>query len=281
MNEVFERHLTVCKAPQILLDLLSENCPQISKQKLKLAMKYGAVWISRDGCKTVRVRRAKKVLKIGDEVHFYYDESILFSDITPAKLVADEGDFSVWNKPCGMFSQGTKWGDHNSIARWIEIFGLTINRLPERPVFLVHRLDRATNGLIIVAHSKKTARLLSALFETRKVEKRYSAVVSGRFAAKPSSFLDSDVDGKRALTIILSTKFNPQTNQTSVMLKIETGRKHQIRKHLSELGFAIVGDRLYAGINTDQVSDLMLRSCYLNFICPLSNIDKTYRLDGY
>jgi len=283
MNEVLEKHLTVSKNDQTLLDILSENCPQISKRKLKLAMKYGAVWLTpaKQNTKTTRTQRAKKILQCGDQVHLYYNEAFLFSEVTPAKLISDEGEYSVWNKPCGMLSQGTKWGAHTCITRWIEIFGLTLNRLPERPAFLVHRLDRATNGLIIVAHSKKAARQLSNLFETRKVEKHYSAVVPGRFSVEPFSILDSEVDGKQALTIILSTKFNLQTNQTSVMLKIETGRKHQIRKHLSEIGFAIVGDRLYAGINADQLPDLMLRSCYLNFICPFSNIEKAYRLDGY
>ncbi|MCF6193973.1 MAG: pseudouridine synthase [Kangiellaceae bacterium] len=142
---------------QTAIDCLSLSCPQISIKKLKLAMTYGAVWLSREKSKTVRVRRAKRKLLKGDKLSIYFDEKILFSPISPAQLISDEGEYSIWNKPSGMFSQGTKWGDHSSIARWVELFGLAKNDLDLRPAFLVHRLDRATSGIILLAHSKKMA----------------------------------------------------------------------------------------------------------------------------
>jgi len=290
MNQAFEKHLTVCKDTQTLLDLLSENCPQISKQKLKLAMKYGAVWLtsSNKKNKTTRIRRAKKVLQLGDEVHLYYDESILFAEITPAKLISDEGEYSAWDKPCRMFSQGTKWSDHSSIARWVELFGLDLNRLQLRPTFLVHRLDRATNGLILVAHSKKAASLLTALFENKMMKKHYSALVKGDYLTKGVLRMDADIDGKSASTVVLSSEYQPDKDQTALLLEINTGRKHQIRKHLSGAGFSIVGDRLYGNM-TDEIEehrineqpDLMLRSCHLEFTCPFSQDQRIYQLMGY
>jgi len=286
MNEAFDKHLTVSKDTQTLIDLLSENCPQISKQKLKLAMKYGAVWLTgknKQNNKTVRVRRAKKELKLGDEVHLYYDESILFADITPAKLVSDEGEYSVWDKPCGMFSQGTKWGDHSSITRWIEIFGFELNQLQPRPVFLVHRLDRATNGLVLVAHNKKMASQLAELFENRKIEKHYSALVPGCYSPESLMQLDEGIDGRSALTVILSSEYLSEKDQTLLSLKIETGRKHQIRKHLAAIGHPVIGDRLYTNAEREfkNYPDLMLRSCYLKFICPFSAQQRIYQLPSY
>ncbi len=281
-----EKHLTVCKSEQTILDCLSENCPQISRQKLKLAMKYGAVWLTpkaqnNQSRNTIRIRRAKKLLQKGDQVHLYYNEAILFSEFKPARLVSDEGEYSIWDKPCGMFSQGTKWGDHTAITRWVELFGLSQNDLLERSCFLVHRLDRATSGLIIVAHSKKAAQLLSELFENRKIDKQYSVRVKGQYpSATTMQRLTRDIDGKSAATIVISSEYLVDKNQTSLILKIDTGRKHQIRKHLSEVGYAIIGDRLYGEyiINGEGRSDLMLKSCYLAFECPITQNQMCYQL---
>jgi tRNA pseudouridine32 synthase / 23S rRNA pseudouridine746 synthase len=176
MNEMspkIERHVPVEGEGSTAIEILANACPSISRQKLKSAMQYGAVWVTQNS-QISRLRRAKKVLAPGDQLHLYYDAKILFEAIQPAKLIADETAYSIWHKPCGMFSQGTKWGDHSSICRWVEMVGL-----PNRPTYLVHRLDRATNGLIVVAHQKKVAASLANLFEQRQIEKHYRATVIG------------------------------------------------------------------------------------------------------
>jgi len=264
-------NLTISEVGQTTITALYNANPDISKQKLKQAMQYGAVWLTRSG-KTNRIRRAKKILDIGDELHLYFNEQTLFAEIVPAKLIADEIEYSVWDKPCGMFSQGTKWGDHTSISRWVELYGLEQNNIPQRPCFLVHRLDRATSGLIIVAHSKKVASQLAALFETRQIEKHYTAVVSGHYMAEPErQEFEADIDGKSAKSIILSAEYDEDKDQTSLLVKIESGRKHQIRKHLSGVGYPIIGDRLYGEKDIDDkpLPDLLLRSCFIEFVCPV------------
>ncbi len=272
-----EPNLTVILALSIL-------APNISKQKLKQALTFGAVWLTQKG-RTERVRRAKRTLNVGDEIHLYYNPDILFPPIIPAKLVSYEGEYSIWNKPCGMFSQGTKWADHSSIARWVELFGLTKNQLPQQPSFLVHRLDRATSGLIVIAHSKKTAAQFSQLFELRKIDKRYKAVVNGKFPANlVLKELTENIDGKAALSTVLSSEYYHEADQSSLIIQIKTGRKHQIRKHLSGIGFPVVGDRLYGRLDdlnivkNEIVPDLMLQSNYLKFKCPISAKEKMYHL---
>jgi len=296
MNEsgpFFEKHLTVCKSNQTILDCLSENCPQISKQTLKLAMKYGAVWITPQYCKdqprndqsqnnlsskTARIRRAKKILQTGDQVHLYYNEAILFSEIKSAKLVSDEGEYSIWNKPCGMFSQGGKWGDHTSITRWVELFGLGLNQLEQRPCFLVHRLDRATRGIILVAHSKQVANQFSKLFEQRKIYKQYRAIVAGQYPNETSfQILMDDIDHKKAKTKILSIDYDKELNRSMLTLTIETGRKHQIRKHLAGVDFPVIGDRFH-GVGKDTEIDLQLVASQLSFVCPLTSEQRCYSI---
>jgi len=278
----FEKHFIIAEEKQTTISALQLNISKLSKNKLKLAMKYGAVWLTSENRKTVRVRKAKKLLNIGDKLSIYYDEEILFSDIKPAKLITDEGDYSIWNKPKGMFSQGTKWGDHNSIARWVELFGFENYDITTKPTFIVHRLDRATSGLIVVSHSKKATQLLTKIFENRMVDKKYQAVVNGEFPlADIPRTINEKIDGRIALTQILSTKFNQIKKESTLIVKIKTGRKHQIRKHLASIEFPIIGDRLY-GNKTElikmeyQQPDLMLTSFYLSFICPFTKTKREY-----
>lgn len=273
-----EDHIKITVQGLSLIELLAKHHSQISKQKLKKALSFGAVWLTK-GKQANRIRRAKKELLIGDEVHLYYDESILFKSIQPAHLVADEVAYSVWNKPCGMFSQGSKWGDHSSICRWIEL-----NQMPNRQCYLVHRLDRATSGLMLVAHSKKITAKLALLFEERLVDKRYKAIVFGEYKADEyPQKVESEIDGRKAVTIILESKFDPNKNHSELNIKLETGRKHQIRKHLSGLGYSIIGDRLYGDYTAEEVAnanlpDLQLQSYQLSFKCPISEQVKSFEV---
>lgn len=89
--------------PQPAIDCLAAQF-SLSRQKLKLLMQNGAVWLE-NAQGIHRLRRAKKMLQPGDCLHVYYDEAIQQAQTLPAQLVADEGDYSVWNKPSGMYSQ--------------------------------------------------------------------------------------------------------------------------------------------------------------------------------
>lgn len=118
MNERFETHIRAENSGQTALDLLAGHT-SLTKRQLKAATASGAVWLeSRRGIR--RIRRAKKSLTPGDTQHLYYDSRIQSQAAGGAVLVADEGDYSVWNKPYGMYSQGTRWGDHCTIYRWAE-----------------------------------------------------------------------------------------------------------------------------------------------------------------
>ena len=113
----------------------------------------------------------KKQINTGETLHFYFDEKVL-SQVSPeAKLIDDCGHYSVWFKPNGMLSQGSKWSDHCTITRWAQ------THLPgDRACFLVHRLDRATSGIILVAHTKSATKAFGKLFERHDLTKCYQAI---------------------------------------------------------------------------------------------------------
>ncbi|MGI9262989.1 MAG: pseudouridine synthase, partial [Woeseiaceae bacterium] len=142
--------------------------------------------------------------------------------------------------------------------------------------FTVHRLDRAAEGLILVAHAKGVAAKLAQMFRDREVEKRYTAVVSGDFSSQPVPLrIDAPLDGKPAISEISFVR--AEAGQSQVDVLIATGRKHQIRRHLADLGHPIAGDRLY-GDGVDDDVDLQLMAYLLAFHCPIADKPVEYRL---
>ena len=273
----FESHISVTaedtRIPELTaLDILASHT-RLSKQRLKRVMGNGAVWLENDRGIN-RLRRAKKPVHEGETLHIYYDEAIQDTPPEPAELAADEGDYSIWNKPYGMYSQGTKWGDHCTIYRWAE------SQL-QRPSFLVHRLDRAASGLIIIAHSKKTAAAFARLFEERKIKKLYRIEVSGSYQELHEKvqtlpyIISSPIDDRPAVSKIIAIE-ESENNRTIVHLEIETGRKHQIRKHMAGLGHPVIGDRLYGSTQLEE--NLQLQSRYLKFDCPITGEAREYSL---
>ena len=269
----FESHITIDAAGDTVINQLKQNTA-LNIQTLKKAMKNGSVWLeSSHGIH--RIRRAKKNVNKGDQIHLYYDEAIQNTQPEAAILIADEGDYSIWNKPYGMYSQGTKWGDQCSIYRWAEQ-----HLKPQRTAFVVHRLDRAANGLIILAHSKKMAAVFSGMFKYRKIKKQYKAVIAGNIQQLTLPYtISSDIDDKPAVTHIKEQTHNGDRNNgktSTLTIEIETGRKHQIRKHLAEISHPILGDRLYG--KEPYHGNLQLCAYLLEFHCPLTDELKTYVL---
>ncbi|MDH5592598.1 MAG: RNA pseudouridine synthase, partial [Gammaproteobacteria bacterium] len=211
----------------------------------------------------------------GETLHIYYDITVLDRVPPEPELIADEGRYSVWNKPYGMLSQGSKWGDHCTITRWAEQ-----HLKPQRVSFVVHRLDRAANGLIIIGHEKGAAAALSRLFQQRRVDKHYRIIVHGKFSDEATLDnpvrVDTDIDGRSAVSYFSLINYDGERDRSLLEVTIETGRKHQIRRHISEIGFPVVGDRLH-GIEGDK-EDLQLMAYYLAFECPYSHTRKEFNV---
>ncbi|HCS64553.1 MAG TPA: RNA pseudouridine synthase [Cellvibrio sp.] len=253
---------TVNQAEQTALDLLAEGTG-LPKQRIKDAMNKGAVWWTLKG-KTLRLRRATKVLYKGSKIQFFYDAQVLARKPEDATLIYDGGNYSIWFKPAGMLSQGSQWGDHCSILRWVEVNGQPNEGQRQRECFLVHRLDADAMGLIILAHDGQSAAKLSALFQARDMCKFYQAwVVDDCDIPTTGLTLNFELDGKSAITHI--KKVRVDSNKTLLDVHIETGRKHQIRRHLANIGHPIVGDKLYG---TKSSLGLQLIAYRLEFICP-------------
>ncbi len=263
-----ELHLPVTVATPAV-ECIARHC-DLSRTRIKQLMKYGAVWRTRAG-RTSRLRKASSQLCAGDELHVYYRAEVIDATVPKPVLLHDEGDYSVWHKPAGVLCQGSKYGDHHTLPRMARH-----TQNADRNNLLVHRLDRFTFGVCLLAHSKAVQALLSRLFATRKVEKHYHALCDG-FPAQgvlPAT-VDQAIDGRSAHSEV--SLLESSNNGSKLNVRISSGRKHQVRIHLASLDLPVIGDRQY-GDPTDQ-RDLQLCAYSLGFTCPVSGEQKSYRVE--
>lgn len=185
----------------------------------------------------------------------------------------------VLNKPAELLSVPGKSAEHrDSLATRVQA------RFPD--ALIVHRLDMATSGIMLMALNKEIHRALSILFQDRQVNKTYTAIVNGHikdpsgeinlplitdWPNRPRQKVDFET-GKPSLTHYKVLVYDRQNDLTRVELKPITGRSHQLRVHMQSLGHAILGDRLYASVDIINKSQrLLLHASELAFTHPVTH----------
>ncbi len=246
----------------------------LAKARLKDCMNKGGVWLQREGGKVLRSRKAKTMLRPGDRVLLYYDQGILDQKPPAPRLVADLIDYSVWDKPPGLLAQGSQFGDHCSLLRLAQLAFA-----PVREAFLVHRLDREASGLMLIAHSKRAAAGLSRIFQAHLMLKQYEITVRGLWDRGENGSITLPLDGKEATTRYQLLAQEQAEGNSRLLITLETGRLHQIRRHFAMSGFPVIGDPKY-GTNNKNRTGLALRAVRLAFDCPLSGQHRDFQGGG-
>ena len=193
------------------------------------------------------------------------------------EIVFEDEHLLILNKPFGMVSVSSR--HRHSIQGYLH--NSEFRNLDSDLVFpqLIHRLDRDTGGLIIAAKDLTTRRALGDMLEQGEVQKYYTALVEGRVEECPFK-IASKVDDKAALTYILNTQpTNTEDRTTMLSIKLATGRKHQIRRHLHSICHPIVGDNIYnkTGLNFGRGLFLMARR--VEFLHPITQIIVSAEID--
>jgi len=257
------RHRVVAGDPPGAADLLAK-ATGLSKGAVKDAMRKGAVQVGRSGRSPNRLRRETATVRPGDVLEIHYDADLLALVPPEPRLVRDAVRWSAWFKPAGLLSQGTPFGDHASLLRLAE-------KALDRPAFPVHRLDREVEGLVLVAHDPASAAALSELFRSGKVVKRYRAVVLGDVAASlgQTGVVDEPLDGRSARTLWRVVPGEGASGTTTLDVTIETGRQHQIRRHLEAIGHPVMGDPRYGAGNKNR-EGMRLAAVFLAFREPFT-----------
>jgi tRNA pseudouridine32 synthase/23S rRNA pseudouridine746 synthase len=184
----------------------------------------------------------------------------------------------VLDKPAGLLSVPGRGADKaDSLATRAQ------QQFPDARI--VHRLDRDTSGLLVLARGAEMHRRLSMAFAAREVDKRYVARVAGKPEPAASEInLPIIVDwpnrpkqhvnhatGKPSLTRYSLLSHDAANNTSLLELEPITGRTHQLRVHLSAMGHPILGDTLYGGMVANSAERLLLHARLLSFVHPASN----------
>ena len=192
-------------------------------------------------------------------------------------IIDNNDDFIVINKSAGISVQGGTKSKKNLI----DIFSKSTIFEGTKP-FTVHRLDKDTSGVFIIAKNRETAQLLTSLFRLRKVHKTYLAICHGELEKTKGEWNDSLTRFENGKKIIEKAKtiykvLDKNFNSSFVEMKPITGRKHQLRKQLFNLGHSIYGEKKYISLNSSKRmnKNLMLHSYQIRFM--IRNKKYTYK----
>ena len=182
-------------------------------------------------------------------------------------IIENNDDFIVINKQSGISVQGGTKSKKNLI----DIFANSEIFKDDKP-YSVHRLDKETSGVFLIAKNRPTAQLLTSLFRLRKVYKTYIAICHGEISIKDKgSMKNSLIRYEETKKVVENAEtyyeiLDKNKNSTFIQLKPITGRKHQLRKQLFELGHSIIGDKKYNSYKIQKNNKkLMLHSYEIKF----------------
>lgn len=183
-------------------------------------------------------------------------------------VVFEDEHLLVINKPPGLLSSGET---SRSLQNVLKSYPSSDADGALFYPYLIHRLDRQTCGLIIAARTIDARRKLGAMVEQHEITKEYSLVVQG-YLENEIQFLTEPIDEKEANTEILTIR-RLETKDTSsyIRVRLHTGRTHQIRRHMLNIGCPVIGDDIY---NKDGLSfgrGLFLMADHLEFIHPIKD----------
>lgn len=154
------------------------------------------------------------------------------------RILWQDQDFLVVNKPAFLLTNGSE----ESVEALLQ------QQEKNRSLCAVHRLDRETSGCVLFARSAEAKKAAIPLFKGRDIMKIYRAVTIGQFPRNRNE-IRTDIDGYIATTLVKTLDSNRQASYLE--LRIETGRTHQIRRHLADKRYPVMGDKKYAGAGSE------------------------------
>ena len=198
-------------------------------------------------------------------------------------ILVEDNHVIVINKPAGLLSQGDRTGDETVVSSVKEYIRDKYQKPGNVYLGLVHRLDRPVSGAMILARTSKAARRLSAAFAQGKAQKHYLALVQGTLEGT-ARWRDALIQDRRQSRVVgddhpgakpasLSWRaLGHGGHHTLVLIRLETGRKHQIRCQFAHRGYPLLGDMRYGATREFDGRNLALHSYALEVPHPVKPV---------
>lgn len=260
------------------LDKYLSSCTSYSRSLITKMIENGFVLVNDE------IKKLSYKVQTGDEIVIddTYNEQ---TNIEPVKMnldiIYEDNDLMIINKPSGLTVHPGSGNYNNTLVNGLMAYTNNLSTLNgSSRVGIVHRLDKDTSGLMVVAKNNKAHEILAKMFERHDVKRTYyalcdgvipynKAVIDAPIKRDPSNFNKMGVfeDGKKAITHLEVIK--RYKDKTLVKLNLETGRTHQIRVHLKYIGFPIYNDPVYNKKDATEFGQF-LHSKEIDFVHPIT-----------
>lgn len=239
------------------------NNTNYSKSKIKSLLKYKKIYVNNK-----IVSKLPYNVSNNDVINIDLDKN----QNIPFDIIYEDNEILVVDKKAGILTVGSSNLDTNTLYRQVREYA-TNNKFQ---VFIVNRIDKETSGIVMFAKSERIKMLYQNNWNELVTKRCYMALVEGTIKTdgridnllyeENNTFVHSSRIGKRAITNYHVIKYNDK--YTLLDIDIETGRKNQIRVHMSELGHPIVGDKKY-GSTKDPINRMCLHAYRLELTHPI------------
>lgn len=255
---------------------------ELSRSQVRKVIDIGGVHINGQ-----RTRTTSKILATGDQVELYLDHLPLVPwRICPADVIFKDNYLIVVNKPAMIETQPTHARYKGTLYEALQVYLQDPYRPQLKPeIGMIQRLDRSTSGLIAFSIHPQAHKKMTEMFSTGAVDKTYMALVAGRpdpDSGEIRSLLARSRRENRVHTVAAGGKLAvtryrvkvPLYDSSLVEVQILTGRSHQIRAHMAELGCPLLGDQRYGGpvaLDGMPIERPLLHAQRLNFLHPVTS----------
>ena len=265
------------EAPNGLLDFLFAAMPEKKRTTVKEMLKHRQVMVG-DNVTTA----FDAMLNPGDKVRVNTTREFQVFSHPRLKLVYEDDDIIVIDKGYGLLSMGTDKPNEQTAYSIIREY--LKRKDPRNKLFIVHRLDRDTTGLMMFAKNVQAKETMQHNWNNMVLERKYVAVIEGELEPAEGeirSYLTENAahevystkkPGEGQLAVTYYTTLKTRQPYSMVQLSLATGRKNQIRVHMKEAGHPIVGDRRY-GAKPSPIHRLCLHARTLRFVHPVTRRD--------
>lgn len=280
----------ITKSSGIRIDQYLSNELDLSRSKVQKLIKEEKVTVNG------KIVSSNYILHESDDINVLsdldFDIDVLPEDI-PIDIVYEDDYLLIINKESGMVVHPAAGNySHTLVNALLYRFNLRGGNDKIRPG-IVHRIDKDTSGLMVVAKDEKTHELLSEMIKNKEIERKYILLVDGiimhdtgdidapigRDTVNRQKMMVTDVNAKDAFTHFRVLKRYKKANKTLVECKLETGRTHQIRVHMAYIGHPVYNDPIYGKSKKTTPFGQFLHSKSIRFIHPITKKELYFEKD--